>query len=73
MRTKVLCAMGMIMLVCLMVLGMFAFPVGLPLCGLVGLIYGIMYRDRRLAGWSLAVLLVGVAAALYTWLLILRM
>lgn len=68
-----MCAMGMIMLVCLMVLGMFAFPVGLPLCGLVGLIYGIMYRDRRLAGWSLAVLLVGVAAALYTWLLILRM
>lgn len=65
--------MGMIMLVCLMVLGMFAFPVGLPLCGIVGLIYGLRCRDRRFAGWSLAVLLAGVAAALYTWLLILRM
>lgn len=70
MRTKVLYAMGSIMLVCLITLGTFALPIGMPLCSSIGLVYGIRYRDRRFVGWCLAGLLVGGGAMLYTWLLI---
>lgn len=65
--------MGIVMLVCLMTLGLFALPVGMPLCGIMGLVYGVRHHDKRLIGWSVAGLLAGGAAALYTWLLLLSM
>lgn len=70
MRKRVFALMGIIMLVSLVGLGFFAFPVGIPLCGLVGLIYGIKHKDKTfLAGSSLALLL-GTVLAAYTFLLI---
>lgn len=70
MRKKVFTLMGIIMLVSLVALGFFAFPVGISLCGIVGLIYGIKRKDKTfLAGSSLALLL-GTVLAAYTLLLI---
>ena len=40
-RNKVLIVMGIIMLVCFLTIGFFAFPVGIPLCAIIGLVYEI--------------------------------
>lgn len=58
--------MGIIMLVCFLTLGLFAFPVGIPLCGMVGLIYGMKSKDKNFMKWSAWGLLVGVAIIVYT-------
>lgn len=73
MGTKLLCVMGIVMLICLITLGMFSLPVGIPLCSIMGLIYGVKHHDKRFIGWSVTGLLVGGMAALYTWLLVLSM
>lgn len=67
---KVLTAMGFVMLVCLVAMGMFAFPVGLPLCGVIGLVYGLKCKERKFVLWSSVALAIGVLWAAYTLFLI---
>lgn len=47
MKNRVLIAIGVIMIVCVTTLGFFVFPVGIPLCGTVGLFYGIKSKDKN--------------------------
>ena len=67
---KVLKAMGIVMLVCLVALGMFAFPVGLPICGVIGLVYGLKCKERKFVLWSSIALAIGVLWAVYALFLI---
>lgn len=70
MKNKILIAMGVIMLVCLVAIGSFAFPVGIPLCGVIGLCYGIKEKDKNFIRCSLVALLIGVILLIYTLSLI---
>ena len=69
-RNKVLIAMGIIMLICFLVVGFFAFPIGIPLCGIIGLIYGLKYKDRKFVLFSSVALVIGIGWAVYAWLLV---
>lgn len=57
--------MGIIVLVSLILLGTFAFPVGFTLCGTIGLIYGIRSKDKAFIKWSSLALLIGAAMVTY--------
>ena len=70
MKNRVLIAIGVIMLVCIATLGFFAFPVGIPLCGAIGLFYGIKSKNKNFIKWSLITLFIGIALAVYTLFLI---
>lgn len=70
MRNRVLIAMGVIMIVCVTTLGFFAFPIGIPICGTVGLFYGIKSKDKSFIRWSLIALFIGIAFVFYTLLVI---
>lgn len=70
MKNKIPGAMGIIMLVCFITLGFFAFPVGIPLCGAIGLAYGIKSKDKSFTRGSLIALLIGFALIIYTLFLI---
>ena len=72
-KSRVLTAMGVVMLVCLVALGMFAFPVGLPICGVIGLVYGLKCKERKFILWSSLMLAIGVLWAAYALSLILGM
>lgn len=72
-RNKVLTAIGVIMLVCLLTMGFFAFPVGLPVCGIIGLTYGLKCKDRKFTLFSSIALVIGLCWAAYTLLLIMAM
>lgn len=67
---KVLTAMGVVMLVCLVAMGIFAFPVGLPICGVIGLVYGLKYKERKFVLWSSVALAIGALWAAYALLVI---
>lgn len=69
-RNKVLTAMGIIMLVCFLTIGFFAFPVGIPLCAIIGLVYGQKYKEKRFTLFSFVGLVIGIGWAIYTLLLI---
>lgn len=69
-KNRILIVMGIILLGCFITLGFFAFPVGIPLCGAIGLFYGIKSKDKKFIRWSLIALLIGIALAIYTLLLI---
>lgn len=69
-RNKVLTAMGIIMLVCFLTIGFFAFPVGIPLCAIIGLGYGLKYKEKRFTLFSSVGLVIGIVWAVYTLLLI---
>lgn len=73
MRNKVLIAMGVIMSVCVTALGFFTFPVGIPLCGTIGLFYGIKSKDKSFMRWSLIASFIGIVLVIYTLLLIKNM
>lgn len=70
MKSRVLIAIGVIMLVCITTVGFLAFPIGIPLCGAVGLLYGIKSKDKSFIKWSLITLFIGIALAVYTLFLI---
>lgn len=70
MKNTVFLIMGIILLICFTTLGFFAFPVGIPLCGAIGLFYGIKSKDKSFIKWSLIALLIGVGMIVYTLLLI---
>lgn len=69
-KIKVLTAMGIIMLVCFLTIGIFAFPVGIPLCSIIGLVYGLKYKEKRFTLFSTVGLIIGIGWAIYTLLLI---
>ena len=69
-KIKVLTAMGIIMLVCFLTIGFFAFPVGIPLCAIIGLVYGLKYKEKRFALFSSFGLVIGIGWAIYTLFLI---
>lgn len=62
--------MGIIMLVCFLTIGFFAFPVGIPLCAIIGLGYGLKYKKKIFTLFSSVGLLIGIGWAIYTLLLI---
>lgn len=70
MKSKILVAMGISMFVGFLTLGFFAFPIGIPLCGVIGLRYGFKNKDRSFIKGSLITLLIGIAFIIYTLLLI---
>ena len=65
--------MGIIMLICFLVVGFFAFPIGIPLCGIIGLLYGLKCKDRKFALFFSVALVIGIGVAVYTGLLIMSM
>lgn len=69
-RNKVLIVMGIIMLVCFLTIGFFAFPVGIPLRAIIGLVYGLRYKEKRFTLFSSVGLVIGIGWAVYTLLLI---
>jgi hypothetical protein len=73
MRSKILTAMGVIMLICFMTLGFLAFPVGIPICGAIGLFYGIKSKDKPFIKWCSLALGIGILLAIYTLLVISNM
>lgn len=66
MKSKIITAMSIIMLVGLMFLGYFIIPIGMPICGIIGLTYGIKTKDKSFTKWSFAALLLGVCCLIYT-------
>ena len=72
-KSRVFTVMAVVMLVCLVSLGMFAFPVGLPICGVIGLVFGLKRKDRKFILWSSMMLAIGVLWAVYALVLILEM
>lgn len=48
MGNKILIMMGIILLLSLIALGFFAFSIGIPICSIIGLTYGIKNKDRLL-------------------------
>lgn len=66
MQVKVWTAIGIIMLVSFMTLGLFAFPIGIPVCSIIGLIYGIKKKDKLFTKWSIVALGIGIACMIYT-------
>ncbi len=62
--------MGIIMLICLITLGFGAFSVGIPLCGAIGVVYGVKSKDKNLVRWSSVALLLGISLFIYTFLLV---
>lgn len=70
MNNKVLTAMGFIMLIGFITIGFFIFPIGIPVCAVVGLGYGIKYKERLFIKWSSVALLIGLVLLVYTWGLI---
>ena len=69
-RNKVLILSGILILVCFLWIGFFALPVALPVCGLIGLSYGIKHKDKRFANYSAAVLTFGIICVVYTLIVI---
>ena len=45
-RSKILIAMGWVMLISVIVLGFFGIPTGILLCALIGLAYGVYKQDK---------------------------
>lgn len=70
MRIKILVGLGVIMLISFLAFGFFAFPIAIPICSVIGLIYGIENKDQTFIRWSSATLLIGIAFIIYTLLLI---
>lgn len=69
-RSFILTVIGITLLVCILLTGVFAFPIGLPLCALIGLVYGLKCKDKLFIRFSSATLLIGVICIIYTYLTI---
>lgn len=73
MRNSILAIMGFLILIGFITIGFFVFPVCVPLCGIIGLCYGIKKKDKLFVKWSLIVLSIGVVIDVYTLFLIYSM
>lgn len=73
MRKSILAIMGFMILIGFITMGFFVFPVCVPLCGIIGLCYGIKKKDKLFIKWSMVVLSIGVIIDIYTLFLIYSM
>lgn len=69
-KDYVLTTMGMIALASIMLFGSFFIPISFTLCGIIGLIYGIMSKNKTFIQWSSLALLIGIATITYLLFLI---
>lgn len=65
-RAKVLGLIGIVMLICMVLLGFFAVPIGLTVCSLIGVIYGFKYKDKPFRIYSYIFLVLGISVVVYT-------
>lgn len=72
-RNSIFAIMGAIMLIGFITIGFFVFPIGISLCSIIGLCYGIKKKDKLFVKWSLVALSIGVSIDIYTLLLIYSM
>lgn len=73
MRNSILAIMGFLMLIGFITIGFFVFPVCVPLCGMIGLCYGVKKKDKLFVKWSLIVLSIGIIIDICTLFLIYSM
>ena len=66
MKSKYIISMGAIMLLGFMFLGFFIIPIGIPICAIIGLTYGIKTKDKSFTKWSFVALILGVFCIIYT-------
>lgn len=64
-RSKILTAMGIIMLVGIVILGYFGFPIGILLCAITGLCYGIYKKDWLFFRWSAVAFILDISFIIY--------
>ncbi len=69
-RNKVLTIMGIIILMGVISIGFFVFPIGISMCAITGLCYGCKYKDKLFIRWSSVGLVIGIGLSIYTWCLI---
>lgn len=62
--------MGAIMLIGFITLGFFIIPIGISICAIIGLIYGIKTKDKSFTKWSIVALVLGIACISYALLTI---
>lgn len=67
-RNKVLTIMGIIILIGIISIGFFVFPIGISMCAITGLCYGCKYKDKLFIRWSSVGLVTGIGLSIYTWL-----
>ncbi len=60
-RSKILIAMGWVMLISVIVLGFFGIPTGILLCALIGLAYGVYKQDMPFRLYSSIALIATIA------------
>lgn len=65
-RKAILITIGIVMIISIILLGFFAIPVGINLCALIGIVFGIKYKDKTFLKWSIAGLLIGILSLIYT-------
>lgn len=70
MRSKILTIMGFLMLLGFLTIGFFVFPVGIPLCAVIGIGYGRWKDDKPFVKWSAVALVIGIVLVIYTLCLI---
>lgn len=65
MKREIVSLIIILMLACVVLFGFFAIPVGVPLCSIIGIFYGIKYKDKIFLRWSCVFLGIGVLAIAY--------
>ncbi len=65
MKRKIVSLIIIIMLACMVLFGFFAIPIGIPLCSIIGVLYGIKYKDKVFLRWSCVFLAIGVLSIIY--------
>lgn len=73
MRTKILIAMGVVILVTFLLFGVFALPVGIPVSAVIGIIGALKSHDRTLLLGSVGLLAIGIVCVIYTLILVYSM
>lgn len=64
-RNRLLTIVGCTMLPCLLTLGAFSLPIGIPLCAGMGLTYGIRYKDKTVTRYAAVALAIGIVCIAY--------
>lgn len=60
-RSKILIAMGWVMLISVIALGFFGIPIGIILCALIGSAYGVYKQDKPFRLYSSIALIAAIA------------
>lgn len=63
-RNKVLTIMGIIILIGIISIGFFVFPIGISMCAITGLCYGCKYKDKLFIRWSSVGLVTGIGLSI---------